>query len=245
MKQMISKLLHVVLPDYKIWELKNRNHIPSIEWSLSNLKRLGFDPVFAIDVGAFTGEWTQMFKKIFPAARVLMVEAQKNKEGRLLEAAAKLKDVRLQIALLGAESGKTVTFYINETVSSLFAEQNLGDFRREIYITETLDRIVFALEGQPSPDFIKLDVQGAELEVLKGSLQLLPGVQFILCEVSLIEINSGAPLISDVIAFMKKNGFVTYDICSFIRRPLDRALWQTDLLFIRETHQLNQNKNWG
>jgi hypothetical protein len=109
---------------------------------------------------------------------------------------------------------------------------------------QTLANIIENYSKLGFPDFIKLDVRGYELEVLKGFSENLTHVQFVLCEVSLIEINKGCPLISDAIRLMDDIGFITYDISSFIRRPLDRALWQTDILFIKKTHLLNQNKYW-
>jgi FkbM family methyltransferase len=242
---LLNKLLHSFLPERKIWELKNRSNIPSMEWSLQNIKSLGFYPNFAIGVGAFDGEWTSMFKSIFPVANVLMLEAQETKKTILENLTKDLEGVSSHISLLGSEAGKDVVFHINETVSSVFAEHKENNFRKEVYKTDTLDNIVAKISGEMKPDFIKLDVQGSELEVLKGAANTLENVQFILCEVSLIEINKGAPLIGDVIAFMKANSFVCYDICSVVRRPLDRALWQTDILFVRESNPVCKNKNWN
>ena len=51
-----------------------------MQWSLQNIKKLGFESNFAIDVGAHDGESTVMYKKIFPSANVLMIEALEEKE---------------------------------------------------------------------------------------------------------------------------------------------------------------------
>ena len=47
-------------------------------------------------------------------------------------------------------------------------------------------------------------------------------------------------MLHEVLHFMKQRNFVTYDICSFLRRPLDHALWQIDIIFLREDSKL-----WG
>ena len=246
MVKLLTRLLRSVLPDEKIWELKNRHNIPSMEWSLMNLRKLGIDPVFAIDVGAFEGEWTRIFKKIFPRAKMLMIEAQEEKAQTLEKVSAELPGTNFHIGLLGSAGGQEVVFHVNSTVSSVLEEYKPNTFKSESRSLETLDSLVARKsEGSGTPDFIKLDVQGYELEVLKGAERTLAGSHFVLCEVSLLEINKGAPLIADVIRFMDASGFCTYDICSFIRRPLDRALWQTDLLFIRKAHPLIQNKHWS
>lgn len=217
-----------------------------MEWSLLNIKNLGFNPKVAIDVGAYNGEWTAMFKKIFPDARVLMVEAQNSKADNLKNLTTQLPGTAFHIGLLGATSGQQIVFNINETVSSALPEYKENTFAKETRTTESLDDVI-AKAGTDfnAPDFIKLDVQGYELEVLKGAAGAIKTAQFILCEVSLIEINKGAPLIAEVIAFMNAKGFAVYDICSFIRRPLDRALWQTDILFVNKTNPLAQNKHWN
>jgi hypothetical protein len=95
----------------------------------------------------------------------------------------------------------------------------------------TLDEVAgrAALEG---PYFLKLDVQGYELEVLRGGTKLLRECGAILMEVALLEYNESAPLVSEVVAFMKERGFVLYDICGQSRREVDGALFQADLIFV-------------
>ena len=44
---------------------------------------------------------------------------------------------------------------------------------------------------------------------------------------------------ADVIKFMDDIGFVAYDICSFIRRPLDKALWQPILFSLKRITRLS------
>jgi FkbM family methyltransferase len=244
MLRFLNRFARLVLPDETIWKIKNRHHIPSMEWSLMNIRQLGFEPRCAIDVGAFEGEWTLMFRRIYPSAKVLMIEAQTTQEAVLGAVAGRLPGTGVKIAILGGENGKSVTFNVNSTVSSVLEEHKPNDFKKETRRLQTLDTILSGDERFTKPDFIKLDVQGYELEVLKGASRSLSSTQFVLCEVSLIDINKGAPLLTDVIKFMDEHGFMTYDICSFIRRPADRALWQTDLLFIKKTHPFTQNKNW-
>src|SRR5256885_11814056 len=69
--------------------------VPDIESSLLRMKRLGFNPAVAIDVGAYIGEWTRSFKRVFPMARVLMVEPQTGKTPALSRVASELPDVEL------------------------------------------------------------------------------------------------------------------------------------------------------
>ena len=97
-----------------------------------------------------------------------------------------------------------------------------------------------------SADFIKIDVQGYELEVLRGGKETLTKAQAILIELSLIEINAGAPLLDEALSFMKAAGFVAYDILEIHRRPLDGAMNQIDVLFVREESLLRADKrHWA
>src|SRR5438105_15588252 len=96
----------------------------------------------------------------------------------------------------------------------------------------TLDNIV-ADATLPRVNFLKLDVQCFELEVLKGASSILKQAEVVLLEVSLVPINAGCPLFAEVIAALDRNGFQLFDFCSQVRRT-DGVLWQTDLLFLRQ-----------
>jgi hypothetical protein len=56
-------------------------------------------------------------------------------------------------------------------------------------------------------DHLCLDVQGAELEVLKGFGDILNNFKSILCEVSFVELYENQPLINDIDIFLKNFNF--------------------------------------
>ncbi len=205
---------------------------PSMESTFHDLKQRGFNPLTTVDVGAYHGEWTKMFKKIFPSSKVLMVEAQKEKAQILMEVCEKFSgEVFCEIALLGANAGQEVEFVQMETGSSVFEESSPYARKRLKKTLVTLDALLKVYTNFQQLDFLKLDVQGYELEVLKGASALLQRTEFVLMETSLIPINKGCPLIFEVMTFMDSMGFRTMDFCSQVRRK-DGALWATDLLFI-------------
>lgn len=97
--------------------------------------------------------------------------------------------------------------------------------------TETLDNLNL-FDSEPI-DFIKIDVQGSELDILKGGPNTLSRTSFVNCEVALIEYNQGAPLIGDVVDYMRDSGFCIIDIVEYHSFPqlYGGAYFQLDLLF--------------
>src|SRR5690348_15847330 len=128
-------------------------------------------------------------------------------------------------------------FYENDTVSSDLRETNHGHLPYKLLRRTTVD-ILIAEKQFPSPDFIKLDVQGNELEVLRGAEQALKSVEVILMELNLMPLYIGAPLVDEAVRYMAERGFRLYDIGMFFRRPYDNALWQLDALFVRASSPL-------
>jgi hypothetical protein len=130
-----------------------------------------------------------------------------------------------------------------ETASSVLEEHIPQTAPIRAFPMQTIDEVVSS-KTAAVPDFLKLDVQGYELEVLKGAQDTLPRVSAVLAEVNLIDIHKGAPLLDELVLFMRDMGFVTYDICGLARRPLDSALWQADFIFVPLNSFLRSDKRW-
>lgn len=230
------------LPNRSIKYLKNGLGVPSQESSLLKLKRLRFETKNILDIGAYEGHWAKEIALIFPKAHILMVEGQKVKEDILLKKSREIPNTSLRIALLGATT-KNVDFNIYQTASSIFKEDNETNAKTVQVALELLDDVVANTRFEKA-DFIKLDTQGYELEILKGGTKTLQSAQLVLMEVSLLGIYKGAPLVDEVIVFMKNSGFILYDICTLMRRPYDNALYQSDFLFIKQDHSLRTSTRW-
>ena len=68
---------------------------------------------------------------------------------------------------------------------------------------KTLDS--FQIEG---PNVLVLDVQGFELEVLRGSVETLKKIDHIFCEINGVEMYEGCPTLSDLCEFLIQHGFI-------------------------------------
>ncbi|AEE50735.1 FkbM family methyltransferase [Haliscomenobacter hydrossis] len=238
-------ILNKIIPASLKLKLKRKLGVPNMFWSLQNMQQNGFRPNKIIDIGAYEGKWTLEMLSIFPNAKYLMIEPLESKKGLLTTLQKSRPDqITFVNALLGATDGQPVTFNEMETASSVLKEHHSTSAQ---LVSKTLSSLsaIAQQKGFEKPDFIKLDTQGYELEILKGGSDVLSTTQAVLMEVSLLDIHRQVPLINEVFDFMAKYGFVAYDICSLVRRPLDKALWQVDVIFVKLDHSIRNDKRWG
>ena len=232
------------LVPYKIKrKIKENLGVPSLHWSLEHLKKKGFNPEMIIDVGAYKGNWTMDVLEVFPSSKILMVDAQRKMESYLQELCSKHKNVEYIISLLSSRDGDEKLFNINETASYVATVPQEG-FDFETIKSQTLDKVIHE-RNLPFPDFLKLDVQGHELEILRGAQKALANAEICLLEVSLLNVGDDGPLLIDVLRFMDENNFQAYDICQFMRRPYDNALYQIDLFFAKKVSRIITEKRWN
>jgi FkbM family methyltransferase len=221
-------------------QVSKRFDLPVPAVVLAALRDKGFRPKRVLDIGAYEGGFTRLVKQIWPETSVLMFEPNLAKASILQTVGRKL-GVDYSDKLLGAKDGDEVTFNLLETGSGIFNEKSDVERTTETRKLSSLDSVA----GPVPANFLKIDTQGYELEVLRGAERVLSQAEVVLLEISLIEINDGAPIVDEVIAFMKKAGFVLYDICEFHRRSMDKALWQIDGLFVRINSPLRANKTFN
>ena len=144
-------------------------------------------------------------------------------------------------ALVGREKIDNVAFYEMGTGSSVYEERTDTPRVVNYYDMKTLDSL---LDLDSYDDiFLKLDVQGAEIDVLAGAKRCLSKTSFILLEASLLNYNSGAPLFAEVIDYLQKLNFVLFDICE-MKRKKDQTLIQVDLLFTKSDSTIRKKVNF-
>jgi len=219
--------------------------VPSIPFALERLKRNGFVPESVFDVGAYQGDFAAICLRLWPKTNVTCFEVLPTPSTRILRMADSHQNVKLIPCLLGSEIRRNVQLNLAETASSVLAEKAHPQSASANFPMRTIDDVVENdLQGR-APGLLKMDVQGYELEVLKGATESLKSIQVILAEVNLLDIYDGVPLLAELISWLQPRGWVAYDICGLIRRPLDRALWQADMIFIPESSRLRENKNYA
>lgn len=211
---------------------------PHMGHGLTALAERGFTPAMIVDIGAFQGEWSQLVRQIWPSSRLVMVEPNVAGLPDLARLAREL-NAELLGELLGAEDGLVVPFNVMGPGSSIMPERSGVPRKTEERRLRTLNSLLL---NAASPGFMKIDAQGYELQILKGATNILPSIELVLLEIATIEINEGAPLLDEVVWFMKERGFVAYDVLQIHRRPFDGALNQIDIAFVRESSRLIADK---
>ena len=183
---MIKSFFKSLIPEKSKKILREKLGVPSQESSFKNIRDLGFSPGACLDIGAYEGLWTKEFKQAFPNCAVMMVEGQNSKGPALIKTQKAYEDVDYRIALLGAAE-KTVTFNIYDTASSVLFEHHDTNAQTETRKLIRLDNLLKETNFN-KPDFIKIDTQGYELEILKGGDKTLAYAEFVLLEVSFLDI---------------------------------------------------------
>jgi FkbM family methyltransferase len=198
------------------------NYIKLINYS--NPKRF-------LDIGAHTGDFTRDLTRLAPNCDVIMVEANPNCEPYL----QKLK-YGYDIVALSNKQGKAELFVEKAnaigTGTSLYRENTEwyadGKFENVEVELDTLDnRSYFADEVI---DLVKLDVQGAELDILEGGRKTITRSKYVLIETSLVVYNHGAPLVDAIVPKMKEYGFYMEDILDYLKFNKNQ-ISQMDILF--------------
>ncbi len=155
---------------------------------LKDLKRICTPEKFAtvMDVGGNVGQSVEMFLRIFPAAKVFSFEPVLENYTRIL--AAYHSNHRVCVHQLGfSDTTRTASINVNPDKSECSLEYQYGPSRAEEISLTTVD-VFCKRQGISSIDFMKVDVEGHELCVLKGARDMLQNqaVRFVFLEAEIL-----------------------------------------------------------
>ena len=183
-----------------------------------------------LDIGGCEGEESIRYKRIFPLSKIFIFEPLPSNQNIISENIKKyqLSTVELIKAAASDESGVS-DFHVssgqpenksnlldwdfgNKSSSLLLPDEHLRLVPwvkfNEVISVKTITLFDFMNEKNISEiDFIHMDVQGAELKVLKGAASQLKKIKAIWLEVADIELYKGQPTRKEIELFMKENGF--------------------------------------
>ncbi len=212
-------------------------HIDSLE--LLDLLRPN-PPRVIYDVGANVGTWTLLAKALFPQSEIHAFEPLPVHSGKFRNATQSLPRVQLYEIGLGSKSCRTmmkVTDFSDASSLLPLSETGKKQWRLEQVAevpirVERLDDWV-ARHKLPLPDLIKLDVQGFELEVLRGAERTLASTRAVLLEASFKVFYEGQCRFDQLVSWLAQFGLHTYALGQGAR--LGQPLLQADILFLSET----------
>jgi FkbM family methyltransferase len=208
---------------------------------LENLRQSGFQPTGAIDGGAYEGDWTKAFAKVWPKVPVLMVEPQPSCRSVLEHLAAALPGSKLADCALGASCSRA-RFLLGDSNSQLAGEGVAGTSSSIEVTVETIESLLSANQAF-RPNLLKLDLQGHELEAIRGAGERILDFEVLILEISIIPIND-TPVFHEVDGLLEGLGFRVYDLIPQYYRPLDGALWQIDAFYVRHDSALIASRAW-
>lgn len=176
---------------------------------LHSLKMQGFEPKVVYDIGACVAEFPKTVKLVWPYAKCILFEAFDK-----LEPLYKQLPYDYHIGVLSDEDDKCVTFWQNDTMISGNSYYREVGYHVNYYPDETgckkytqkLDSIVRA-RGFPLPDLVKIDVQGAEKDVIQGGLDTIKHAQHMIVEMQHTEYNQGAPKVDTTLPWIETHGW--------------------------------------
>ena len=173
-----------------------------------------------LHVGAHHGQEIEDYKR-HGIQKIVMVEPQPVCQEVLDRKYGDDENITLFKCAVGSKetSGTTVTMHTetaNQGQSSSLLEpvMHLQQYPHIVFdgtIEVPMSTVDEIMEGSADSDrynFINMDVQGYELEVLKGSINHLHNVEYIMTEVNRAEVYKGCPMVSELDDFLSEYGFV-------------------------------------
>jgi FkbM family methyltransferase len=192
-------------------ELSKQDLVP--QEHIDYLYAMNIKPKVIYDIGACVLHWTKKAKDVWPTANYFAFDAMEAAGPIFAEAG-----IPYCIGALSDSDFGTVEFYENQLQpggNSYYKENSEASVNADLIFSEankktmpkvTLKRAVDVAKW-PKPNLIKMDVQGAELDILKGAGDILSECEDIILEMQHIEYNKGAPLKDEVIAYLEKIGY--------------------------------------
>jgi len=175
---------------------------------LYKLKEEGFEPKVIYDIGSSLTHWAKVVKNIWPEAKIILFDAFQPAEFLY-------KDYDYNIGLLSNTDGKKIKFYQNNywPGGNSYYRENTEYFPEDKYIVmeaKTLDTIVKE-RGFPLPNFIKIDTQGSEIDILEGATNTIRNATKMVIELQHKEYNLGAKLANDSLKIIENMGWKCTD----------------------------------
>ena len=192
-----------------------------------------------IDVGAADGEdYTASYQKLLDLGIASVVGFEPNKEA--CEALNKKNEGNSFYLPYFIGDGEIATFYETNwaPTGSLYPPntpllekfQNLNELVTLIKEHQVQTHRLDEIPEIDRVDFLKMDIQGAELKALENGVNILNTALLVQVEVEFVELYKGQPLFSDVDSFLRSKGFQFHCFDGGLQgRPLKPIILENNL----------------
>jgi FkbM family methyltransferase len=192
-----------------------------------------------IDVGGFDGKVAVKFAEAFPEAQIYTFEPIRKHFDNLQNTIRSYPSITsFNVALGDSTEEKQINQLHNDSSSSILAAADLIENHffathlapkgTENIFIKRLDDILSANTAHIS--ILKIDVQGFELNVLKGSINTLKKVYIIVLEMQNHDFYKEAPMYFELDAYLRSQGFELFDLLPAIRN--DMKLYEWDAIYV-------------
>ncbi len=214
-------------------------------WTPAYIRRLGFRPATLVDVGV--GPGTPDIYEAFPDSFLVLIEPVEehfaaarrileHRQGTLVEAALGAAAGRRTLLVEpGMLQGSSLYAYNPESKSREPGRKGTT-IAREVRVT-SLDALL-AAETWPRPFGLKMDAQGAELEIIHGGARFLEYTEFVIAEVNVIDRYPGSYTFAEFVAAMDGAGFQVCDLLDVARTPSAEVKY-LDLVFRKKASRMS------
>ena len=196
------------------------------------------------DVGASVGQWARLVRRSGYTGRLVSFEPLDGAFAELRRAADAdpFWEAR-QVALSDTDGGATINIAGNSWSSSLLPMAPLHAqsapeseyVGTQLVTTVRLDTLRGDLIDPADRIYMKLDVQGLELPVLRGAAETLSQVQALEVELSYTELYTGQALLPELVAHLHAVGLDLIGVEPVFADPKTGKLLQVDGLFLRRS----------
>jgi FkbM family methyltransferase len=193
-----------------------------------------------LDVGGHHGQFTLFALERFPQAKIITFEPQTDGVEKIKAVTAGESRLTIENFALGASPGTAQLNISRRSDSSSLLPIGRGQTdafpgteaeRTETIAVDTLDNLV--PDDIARPSLLKIDVQGFELDVLRGATRALNEIDCVFVECSFVELYEGQPLIGEIIAFLAEREFELAGVFGTTYDAGGKCL-QTDCLFRKQ-----------
>lgn len=199
------------------------------------------EPRTVFDIGVAEG--TPWLYQAWPTAHYYLVDPTHESKPHMQRLKTRLDAEILNIALGEQESEQTVYVRPKIDESTLYEEVGEAEVATSYKVpVRRFDAVVSSFER---PALAKIDVQGAEIDVIRGMGERISEIDVFIIETSTIATIKAGPEFAELFELMHEKGFVVFDITGLRRRPLDGALAQMDVVFVRQDSPLRADKRWA